>query len=146
MNGSRTTPRLRPVIARLSPVRWTCIILFLFGAPALACASDGGPFVQFPSLDIATLPEVDGDSLAHGENERLVASGLALFLGPFGAHRLYFGTTAKVAIIYGITLGGFGILAVIDLGHILFTRDLTRYHGSDRVFMWAKPKAPLTPP
>lgn len=87
-----------------------------------------------------------GDSISSRENERLVASALALFLGPFGAHRLYFGTTAKVPIIYGITFGGFGILAVLDLGHILFTRDLTRYHDCDRVFMWGQGRRATTPP
>ena len=74
-----------------------------------------------------------------------MSSGLALLLGPFGAHRLYLGTTPKVAIIYGITFGGFGILALIDLGHLLFTKDLDAYRNSDRVFMWNTPPAP-TPP
>ncbi len=89
---------------------------------------------------------VAADSLHPRENQRVVAAALALFLGPFCAHRLYFGTTAKVPIVYGITFGGFGILALIDLGHILFTRDLSRYRNSDRVFMWAKPRERATPP
>ena len=91
-------------------------------------------------------PATHLDSNVMKENERLVAALLALALGPFGAHRLYMGTTPKVPIIYGITLGGFGILAVIDLLHILFTSDLTPYRHNGMVFMWARPREPLTPP
>ena len=81
------------------------------------------------------------------ENARLISSTLAIVLGPFGAHRLYLGTTPKVAIIYGITFGGFGILALVDLGHLLCTKDLDRYRNSDRVFMWNGAEEPeVTPP
>ena len=86
------------------------------------------------------------DSLSEKEPERWVAAGLAVLVGPFGAHRLYFGTTAKVPIIYGVTLGGFGILVLIDIGHILATKDLSPYRHNDKVFMWARSKAPTTPP
>jgi hypothetical protein len=75
-----------------------------------------------------------------------VAAALAVLVGPFGAHRLYFGTKPKVPVIYGVTLGGFGVLVLIDLGHILFTQDLSPYRDNDKVFMWAKPKAATTPP
>ena len=81
-----------------------------------------------------------------GENARLISSSLAVLLGPFGAHRLYLGTTPKVAVIYGLTFGGFGVLAVVDLGHLLFTKDLNRYRNSDRVFMWGGTKEDVTPP
>jgi TM2 domain-containing membrane protein YozV len=80
------------------------------------------------------------------ENQRWVAAALTVTLGPFGAHRLYLGTTAKVPIVYGVTFGGFFVLCLIDLGHLLFTRDLSRFEHNDRVFMWAKPREPLTPP
>ncbi len=78
------------------------------------------------------------------ENARVVVSLLAVFLGPFGAHRLYLGTNVKVAVIYGITFGGFGILPLLDLGHVLFSKDLDRYRDNDRVFMWSQGK--VTPP
>ena len=71
------------------------------------------------------------------ENTRLVATILTLTLGPFGAHRLYLGTEAIVPIFYTVTLGGgLGILPVIDLFHILLTKDLSRYYNNGRVFMW----------
>lgn len=80
------------------------------------------------------------------ENARLVGSLLAVALGPFGAHRLYLGTTPRVAIFYGITFGGFGVLALIDLGHLLFTGDLTPYRNNGRVFMWNDTANGATPP
>jgi TM2 domain-containing membrane protein YozV len=68
---------------------------------------------------------------------RALAAALAVTLGPFGAHRIYLGTTPKVPLLYGLTFGGFGVLVLIDLGHILFTKDLSRFQENDRIFMWA---------
>lgn len=69
---------------------------------------------------------------------RATAAGLAVLLGPFGAHRLYLGTGVKVPIVYGITFGAFGILPLIDLVHILVSKDLTAYCTNERVLMWAR--------
>lgn len=71
------------------------------------------------------------------ENTRLVAALLTLTLGPFGAHRLYLGTDAIVPVFYTVTLGGgLGVLPVIDLFHILLTKDLSKYYNNSKVFMW----------
>jgi hypothetical protein len=102
-------------------------------------ARAAGPFEPIGKVTIADTVEVTV------ENERLVGSGLALLLGPFAAHRIYLGTTPKVAIVYGLTFGGFGVLALIDLGHLLFTKDLEPYRHNDRVIMWGKPKEQITP-
>jgi len=62
-------------------------------------------------------------------------------LGPFGGHRLYLGTNEKVPIIYTLTLGGgLGLLPLIDLIHIIFTKDLSKFEKSERVFMWYNPE------
>lgn len=128
---------------------------WLFGAVLFLCGTgvEASPTRPFGTDALAQngilLPDLataDPDTLSEKEPERWVAAGLALLVGPFGAHRLYFGTTAKVPIIYGVTLGGFGILVLIDIGHILATKDLSPYRHNDKVFMWAKPKAPTTPP
>lgn len=105
------------------------------------------PIPEHPGLEEAwvLLPE-GGEELAKGEDQRLISSTLAVLLGPFGAHRLYLGTTPRVAVIYGLTFGGFGVLALIDLGHLLFTKDLEAYRGSDRVFMWGEGGRGVTPP
>ncbi len=109
---------------------------------ALLCsptAQAGGPFVPR-----GVVPAADTTHVAR-ENQRLVGSGLALLLGPFGAHRIYLGTTPKVAVIYGLTFGGFGVLSLIDLGHLLFSRDLDQFRYNDRVIMWGRPKERVTP-
>lgn len=82
------------------------------------------------------------------ENQRLMATLLTVALGPFGGHRLYMGTGVKVPVIYTLTLGGcFGILPLIDLVHILTTKDLEPFRNNKQVFMWAKPRTEhLTPP
>ena len=116
-------------------------------AGALHCAASG-PFqtrAAFAEAALESLQVGPDPSIERTENARWVASGLAVLLGPFGAHRLYLGTTPKVAIIYGLTFGGFGILVLLDLGHLLFTKDIDAYRNSDRVFMWGKPTAEDTP-
>ncbi|MFZ1688983.1 MAG: TM2 domain-containing protein [Flavobacteriales bacterium] len=82
------------------------------------------------------------------ENERLTSVLLAIALGPFGGHRLYLGTGAKVPIIYTLTLGGgFGVLPTMDLVHLLLKKDLEPYRNNTQVFMWAKPRTgQITPP
>jgi TM2 domain-containing membrane protein YozV len=130
--------------------RIRCLVLCACAAlPALAQA--GGPHVQLVVLDQSTLDSLEAFSLVadsatvKGENARLISSSLAVLLGPFGAHRLYLGTTPRVAVVYGVTFGGFGLLALLDLGHLLFTKDLEPYRNNDRVFMWGKAAEP-TPP
>ncbi len=58
--------------------------------------------------------------------------------GLFGGHRIYFGTHHRTPILYSITFGGLGILPVIDLVHIIFTKDLSRYENKSQVIMWKK--------
>lgn len=108
-----------------------------------------GPFTV-DSLSMAsaqdprlTLSATGGEHQVLQENHRAVAIALAALLGPFGAHRLYLGTTPKVAIAYGLTFGGFGVVALIDLVHLIVVKDLDRFRNSDRILMWA---AEPTPP
>lgn len=117
------------------------LILFLVLIAATQ-AQAGGPFPG----PVHPVPAAVDTAAVHKENTRLIGSTLAVLLGPFAAHRIYLGTTPKVAIFYGVTFGGFGVLPLIDLGHLLFTKDLTPYRNNDRVFMWSAPKAAPTPP
>ncbi|MFM1932921.1 MAG: hypothetical protein RL226_2224 [Bacteroidota bacterium] len=74
---------------------------------------------------------------SQAENPRLVAIGLTVALGPFGAHRLYLGTGELVPVFYSATLGGgLGILPVVDLGHLIFAKDLSPFVNNKHVFMW----------
>ena len=106
-----------------------------------------GPY-QDPAQPLGgPVPAVPVSLVSTAEPQRLVAASLALTLGAFGAHRLYLGTDAKVPIIYGLTFGGFGVLVLIDLVHVLCTKDLRAYQANGQVFMWAKgPPGQLTPP
>lgn len=124
---------------------------FLAGALAPCAVRGAGPFTTPLPADVEWIPlEGPVGGAAVHEPQRAVAAVLTVTLGVFAAHRLYLGTDAKVPIIYGLTFGGFGVLVLIDLAHILFTKDLQAYCGSHKVFMWAGEKrgsaVPLTPP
>lgn len=70
---------------------------------------------------------------------RLIAAFLCVTLGPFGMHRLYLGTEPRVAAAYTLTLGGgIGLVPVIDLFHIVFSRDISRFKDNDQFLMWTK--------
>jgi hypothetical protein len=66
-------------------------------------------------------------------------------MGPFGAHRHYLGSGPRVPVLYALTFGGFGVLVLIDLGHILFTKDLSAFQRNDKVLMWTASED-VTPP
>jgi TM2 domain-containing membrane protein YozV len=124
----------------------SCLLFFASLVQANGGTGTMGPYAMDSALLQELLAAAPQDGEVRKENTRLVAALLALTLGPFGAHRLYLGTVPKVAIIYGVTFGGFGVLAVIDLVHILCTKDLTPYRNNDKVFMWAGERRALTPP
>ncbi|MFT7611707.1 MAG: TM2 domain-containing membrane protein YozV [Parvicellaceae bacterium] len=67
---------------------------------------------------------------------RGVAALLALFLGPFGVHRLYLGTGDFVPIFYTLTLGGLMILPLVDMFVMLFSKKFDQYIGNKSVIMW----------
>ena len=117
----------------------------LFGFFATLCIADlwaAGPFtVKTAPEQWALFVESDSSVLADIHRpHRALAAGLALALGPFGGHRIYLSTDPKVPVLYALTFGGFGVLVLVDLGHILFTKDLAAYVENDRVLMWAKPR------
>lgn len=78
------------------------------------------------------------ESSQYDHHKKIVAALLCVSLGPFGMHRLYLGTTPEVAAAYSATLGAIGILPVIDLFAIIFTKDLSRFKNNNRVMMWRK--------
>lgn len=73
------------------------------------------------------------------ENPKAVAAALTILMGPFAAHRIYLGTSAKVPIFYTLTLGGgLGVLPVIDLMLILTAKDLSVYYNKEAIFLWGE--------
>jgi TM2 domain-containing membrane protein YozV len=74
-------------------------------------------------------------------NKKITAAALA-FPFPFGIvglHRIYLGTKPYVPVTYIASLGGgFGVLPLIDFFVIAFSKDITPYRDSGKVFMWVK--------
>jgi len=66
------------------------------------------------------------------------AIAFTILTGFLGGHRIYFGTHHRTPIIYSITFGGLGLLPLIDLAHIIFTKDLSRYEHKSQIIMWGK--------
>lgn len=70
---------------------------------------------------------------------KLIATALAITLGPFGVHRLYLGTKSTVPVMYTLTLGGgFFILPAIDIGYILTNSEPTYIQDNPYLFIWKK--------
>lgn len=88
--------------------------------------------------------QVEKDSVTVGAQGRQVkfkrgkAILFTLFTGLFGGHRVYFGTHQRTPIIYSLTFGGLGILPLIDLVNIIFTKDLSKFEHKTQVIMWGK--------
>ena len=59
-----------------------------------------------------------------------------VFTGLFGGHRVYFGTHHRTPIVYSLTFGGLGILPLIDLVNIIFTKDLSKFEHKSQIIMW----------
>lgn len=57
--------------------------------------------------------------------------------GFLGGHRIYLGTHHRTPIIYSITLGGLGILPLVDLINIIFTKDISKFDNKTQIIMWA---------
>lgn len=87
-----------------------------------------------------TLPSASSPEkpFKYRESKRFVAAVLCLTLGPFGMHRLYLGTEPRVAAAYSVTLGGVGVIPVVDLLLITFSKDISRFKNNDKVIMWGK--------
>ena len=75
------------------------------------------------------------------KKRKLKAALLSVFLGHFGVHRIYLGTSANVPVAYSLTLGGgLGLLPFIDAIAIISSKDLEEFSNNNRVIMWSKPK------
>ncbi|MFH2096514.1 MAG: NINE protein [Bacteroidota bacterium] len=71
------------------------------------------------------------------KEKRIIAVILTILTGPLGGHRLYLGTSPVVPVVYAVTLGGgCGLLPLIDLLHLLFSKRLEPYKNNPKIFMW----------
>lgn len=99
----------------------------------------GGKFIFYVLPEITLFKK---DKSEKKDKNKLVASLLALTLGPFGVHRLYLGTKPMVPIAYTLTLGGgFFILPLIDIFYIILAENPEDIENNNHVFIWNKKKA-----
>jgi len=59
-----------------------------------------------------------------------------ILTGPLGGHRVYLGTRPRTPIIYTIMLGGLGILPLVDLIHLIISRDMSQFIDNPKIIMW----------
>ena len=94
--------------------------------------------IQFDSLALDT-------SVFVPKHQKFKAIMLAVFLGHFGVHRIYLGTSPNVPVVYSLTLGGgLGLLPLLDIVAIASADDLSQFKNSEKVFMWQD--SPATQP
>jgi hypothetical protein len=122
-------------------------IVFFLLVFFLSINSKANDVVKIPAEELQIIIQLgdpnivsDLDSIAPREVKfkRGKAIVFTLLIGIFGGHRIYFGTHHRTPIIYSLTFGGLGILPIIDLIHIIFTKDLVRYEHKSQIIMWGK--------
>tara|TARA_R110001592_G_scaffold155956_1_gene386067 strand:- start:4785 stop:5162 length:378 start_codon:yes stop_codon:yes gene_type:complete len=69
---------------------------------------------------------------------RVKAIIFTILTGPLGGHRVYLRTRPGAPIVYALTLGGFGILPLIDLAHLIFKKDISSFEENPKIMMWSK--------
>ncbi len=98
--------------------------------------------VDFLAMNaLSPLNANSGQGAAYQSNGKqpAVAFVLAWFLGPLGIHRAYLGTSTGVIIGYILTLGGCGIVALVDWIMLLIgliEDDISKYINNPKFFMW----------
>jgi hypothetical protein len=97
--------------------------------------------ISIRSSAVKNPPFLDGVfycGLKNKEDIRRVSILLNISLGFFGVHRMYLGTDPKVPVFYTLSMGGGGLLWLVDLGILIAHKDVTPYMNNPRMFMWAK--------
>lgn len=92
--------------------------------------------ITLPQDSVNTDTSIQENNLPTRKHVRAKAIIFTILTGPLGGHRVYLGTRPGAPIIYAITLGGFGILPFVDLVHIIFTKDLSKFEQSQKIIMW----------
>lgn len=107
------------------------ILLFLFFTPNLKANHE-----ELSLSDSLATDSVQQTELPKRKHVRAKAIVFTLLTGPLGGHRVYLGTRPGAPIIYAVTLGGFFILPLVDLAHIIFTKDLSKFEQNQKIIMW----------
>lgn len=88
--------------------------------------------------EIFTAAELEMEIQQNGEVKfkRGKAILFTVLTGFLGGHRIYMGTHQRTPIIYSVTFGGFGILPIVDLLHLIFKKDISVYENKSQIIMW----------
>ena len=126
-------------------MRIILIIIILFASNLSSNAAGNANsilvFNAYDSVGELTTISADNTQVFEPRFKKLKAVLLAIFLGHFGVHRIYLGTSPNVPVVYSLTLGGgFGLLPLLDIAAMLTTKNLEKYAHNDKVFMWSKAK------
>ena len=114
------------------------LIIICFSCYSSFASGIGELYTEVLKQDILNEEVSSFEECIQPASVRPTAMLITILTGPFGGHRIYLGTSEKVPIFYALTLGGgLGILPLIDLICISFTKDLSRYYGNNKIFMWA---------
>lgn len=102
-----------------------------------ACFESASEMSMASVFQLSALP---GSNQVLNEKDPVVAFALATVFGYLGIHRLYLGTEPIVFILYIITAGGCGVVALVDwiilLMVLLDERDLAPYIDNPSFIMW----------
>jgi len=96
--------------------------------------------VASPEAPSAPMPTPGKMVGGNGDVNPVVAFVLSFFLGGLGIHRIYMGTSIGTVIGYILTLGGCGIVSLIDWIVLLIgliDDDVSDYVNNPKFFMWA---------
>lgn len=91
-------------------------------------------------LSVFDMGGLQGPTQVLDDKDPAMAFILATVLGYLGIHRLYLGTEPLVVILYIITAGGCGVIALVDwimlLMVLLDEKDLGPYIDNPKFIMW----------
>ncbi len=120
-------------------------IFVVLGLLILSCKGYSNNELNFNQLQL--IIELEQDSSIQFIDElqvekkvkfkRVKAIIFTVLTGFLGGHRIYLGTHHRTPIIYSITLGGLGILPLVDLINIIFTKDINKFDNKTQIIMWA---------
>lgn len=118
----------------------TLFFLFLLGSTFTVSAKNSVSYtLDSTSIELSTVVDsIPIEQEVKRKNVRIKAIILTILTGPLGGHRVYLRTRPGAPIIYAVTLGGFGILPLVDLAHLIFKKDISSFEENSKIMMWTK--------
>lgn len=86
-----------------------------------------------------SIPNVPTEQAKVSSTNPWVAFVLCTVLGNLGIHRFYMGTAVLTGVGYILTLGGCGIVSLVDWVVLLIgaaNNDISKYEDNTKFFMW----------